>query len=466
MSKRIKKPSTAREWAVYILVQVEEKQAYSNLELKEALAHAGLSSRDTNLVTELVYGTLTRLNTIDWMLSRYLSRPSAKLEGWVRNLLRISFYQISYLDRIPDRAVVHEAVEIAKSWGHQGIAGMVNGVLRSRLRQPEKAEIPNNLSAAKRISLVHSHPEWMVAEWIKRYGMEETERMCEENNLPPEVSLRANSLKTDRDKLAHAIKEQVEDASVQPSSVAPEGLVIRGTGNIAALPAYRQGSCTVQDESSMLVAHAVAPKPGMSVLDTCAAPGGKTTHIAELMNNQGAITALDIHPHKLDLIADNARRLGLSIIDGRQANAVDADTILTGYMYDRVLVDAPCSGLGVIRRKPDIKWRKTASDTNSIRGIQLEILEAAAKLVKPEGRLVYSTCTVQAEENEDLIQDFLNQHADWELDGGLVQDMPESVRLKYSTLSRGYMQILPHHFHSDGFFIARLKRKISDFFNV
>jgi 16S rRNA (cytosine967-C5)-methyltransferase len=462
MSKRVKKqPSTAREWAVHILVQVEEKDAYSNLELKQALVQAGLSSRDNNLVTELVYGTLSRLNTIDWMLNRYLSRPLGKLEGWVRNLLRISFYQISYLDRIPDRAVVHEAVEIAKAWGHQGIAGMVNGVLRSRLRQPEKAEIPNNLSDSKRISLAFSHPEWMVEEWILRYGLDETERMCEENNLPPEMSLRANRLKTTRDMLANAIKDQVEDAYVQPSAVAPEGLVIRGAGNIAALPAYRQGSCTVQDESSMLVAHAVAPKPGMSVLDACAAPGGKTTHMAELMENQGEVTALDIHDHKLALIAENANRLGLSIIDGRQANAVDADTILAGHTYDRVLVDAPCSGLGVIRRKPDIKWRKAASDTDSIRGMQLEILNAAAKLVKPDGRLVYSTCTVQAQENEDLVQEFLDNNTGWELDSQLVHDMPDSVRGHYPTLADGYMQILPHHFHTDGFFIARLKRKNS-----
>ncbi|WP_047151592.1 16S rRNA (cytosine(967)-C(5))-methyltransferase RsmB [Aneurinibacillus tyrosinisolvens] len=461
MSKRnsLPEPANARELAVRVLIDVEEKQAYSNLELKNALGKSSLDRRDIGLATELVYGTLSRLNTLDWMLGKFLKQPPGKLEGWVRNLLRISFYQISYLDRIPERAVVHEAVEIAKRWGHKGISGMVNGVLRTRLREPGKVQVPESLPGVKRLSLLHSHPEWMVREWIEQYGAEETEKMCEENNRPPELSLRANRLRVTRDELIEQIQKQVTDAQVRPSSIIAEGVIAQDVGNIGELPAYTSGSCTVQDESSMLVAHAVAPQPGMSVLDLCAAPGGKTTHMAERMNNKGKIVALDLHPHKIKLIEANAFRLGISIITGKQADSRKADEVLQGEAFDRVLLDAPCTGLGVIRRKPDIKWHKWQEDAKAISAVQYELLCTAARLVAPDGRLVYSTCTVQAEENEALIRRFLAEHPEWEMDGDLMLDMPEEIRQKYDVLSRGYVQILPHHFHTDGFFISRLRKR-------
>ncbi|WP_027414538.1 16S rRNA (cytosine(967)-C(5))-methyltransferase RsmB [Aneurinibacillus terranovensis] len=462
MNRRAEKaPTNARELAVQVLVQVESKQAYSNLELKQALNRAKLERRDVNLATELVYGTLSRLNTLDWMSQQFLSRPLHKLEDWVRNLLRISFYQLSYLDRIPERAAVNEAVKIAKLWGHQGIAGMVNGVLRSRLRQPDKIIIPSDLPYAKYIALLHSHPEWMVEEWIRQYGTSETVQMCEENNRAPGITLRTNRLRTNREALIETIQKQVEGAYLQPSSLTAEGINVSGIGNVAELPAYREGNCTVQDESSMLVAYAVSPESGMLVLDACAAPGGKTTHMAERMENKGKIIALDVHPHKLELIRENAQRLGISIISGHQADAREADRKLAGQTFDRILVDAPCTGLGVIRRKPDIKWHKWQADAGAIRAIQYEILCSAARLLKPEGKLVYSTCTVQPTENQEVIRRFLAEHADWEADGDLIHDMPEVIRDKYPTLSEGYMQILPHHFHTDGFFISRLKRKPS-----
>jgi 16S rRNA (cytosine967-C5)-methyltransferase len=461
MSKQKKMPvaKTARELAVRALTDIEEKQAYSNLELKHALEQAKLTRRDAALATELVYGTISRLNTLDWMLEQFLTRPLSKLESWVRNLLRLSFYQLSYLDRIPDRAVVHEAVEIAKAWGHKGISSMVNGVLRSRLRQPEKVSIPSDLPAVKRIALAYSHPEWMVKEWVQRFGEAEAEEMCAANNMPPVLSLRANALRVTRDELISQIEKQIADANVKPSMIAPEGVIASDVGNIAELPAYTSGSCTVQDESSMLVARALAPESGMKALDMCAAPGGKTTHIAELMRNKGEITALDVHPHKIQLIEANAFRLGISIIKSRQGDARTADELLAGQTFDRILVDAPCTGLGVIRRKPDIKWHKWQEDAQAISDIQYDILCTAARLLSEDGKMVYSTCTVQPEENEMLIRRFLAEHPEWELDASLAQDMPEALREKYTTLAEGYMQILPHHFHTDGFFISRLKRK-------
>lgn len=451
-------PKNARELALYVLMDVEEKKAYSNLQLKHALAGKEWDSREVNLTTELVYGTLSRLNTLDWMISHYLSKPISKLENWVKWLLRISFYQLTYLDRIPSRAVVHEGVEIAKRWGHKGISGMVNGVLRNRLRNPEKAEIPADLPPVQRISLTYSHPEWLVKKWIEQFGVEETEQMCEENNFPPEINLRANALKGTREELMETIKNQLPKAYVQPSKVVPMGVVLSESGNIGQLPAYREGLCTVQDESSMLVGEALAPLPGMKVLDVCAAPGGKSTHIAEKMNNQGKVLSMDIHPHKLKLIEENGQRLGISIIETRAGDAREVDRILNGETFDRILVDAPCTGLGVIRRKPDIRWAKTEKD-EEIHRIQYAILCSAASLLKPEGKLVYSTCTVQREENQDVIQRFLQEHPDWELDSTLAKDLPVLIGEKYATLKDGYVQILPHHFHSDGFFIARLKRK-------
>lgn len=336
---------------------------------------------------------------------------------------------------------------------------MVNGVLRSRLREPKRVEIPADLSSVSRISLIHSHPEWMVAEWIQLYGEAETEAMCAANNLSPTMSLRANALRVTRDELIAQIGRQITDAEIEPSAVAPDGIVASDVGNIAELPAYASGSCTVQDESSMLVARALAPEAGMKVLDMCAAPGGKTTHIAELMKNKGEVIALDVHPHKIKLIEENAFRLGISIIESRKGDARNADELLAGRMFDRILVDAPCTGLGVIRRKPDIKWHKWQEDAAAISGIQYEILCTAARLAAPEGKIVYSTCTVQPEENERLVRRFLTEHTEWELDNTLAQDMPENLREKYVTLFDGYMQILPHHFNTDGFFISRLRMK-------
>ncbi|AMA72610.1 16S rRNA (cytosine(967)-C(5))-methyltransferase RsmB [Aneurinibacillus thermoaerophilus] len=457
--KALPEPGNARELAVRVLTDIENRQAYSNLELKRVLEQTKLLHRDKALATELVYGTISRLYTLDWMLAQFVNQPLDKLEGWARNLLRISFYQLTYLDRIPAHAVVHEAVEIAKVWGHKGVAGMVNGVLRNRLRHPERVDIPADLPPVERIALVHSHPKWMVEEWLRRFGEVETENMCAANNQPPRLSLRANVLRATRDELIAQIEKQATDAEVEPSMIAPEGVIASDVGNIAELPAYTSGSCTVQDESSMLVARALAPEAGMRVLDMCAAPGGKTTHIAELMGNKGQIIALDVHPHKIKLIEANAFRLGISIIRARHGDARDAARLLAGETFDRILVDAPCTGLGVIRRKPDIKWYKWQEDARAISEIQYEILCAASRLAAPGSKIVYSTCTVQPEENIELVRRFLAGHPEWELDKSLIQDMPRALQEKYPTLVEGYVQILPHHFHTDGFFISRLKMK-------
>jgi 16S rRNA (cytosine967-C5)-methyltransferase len=446
------KRAGAREIALKILTSIEEKRSYSNLELKHVLETTPLSAPDTGLVTELVYGTIQRRNTLEYILGKFL-KGNKKPQPWVRQLLLLSLYQIRYLDRVPDRAVVHEAVEIAKRKGHQGIASLVNGVLRNVLRQPQVwDELPKH-DPVKAIALAESHPEWLVKRWLNIFGEEETKSICRSNNFPPHPSVRVNTLKTTRDALLADMQEEDPDAA--PSPLTPFG-ILTGSGNAANTRWFREGACTIQDESSMLVAPALQVKPGQRVLDACAAPGGKTTHIAELMGNRGEIVACDIHPHKQELIRQTADRLGITIIKTMVCDAYDLPEKGLG-QFERILLDAPCTGFGVIRRKPDLKWNKSAADITDISSIQMRLLRRVSQLLAPGGLMVYSTCTIDPEENQLLVERFVAEHPDFILDSTLAEDLPSAVTTKVDA-SKGYVQILPHHFHSDGFFIARIKR--------
>jgi 16S rRNA (cytosine967-C5)-methyltransferase len=448
------RPKNAREVALDVLVKVEKEKSYSNLELNEALNQAQLQRNDAGLVTEIVYGTIQRKLTLDWILDRFLKQGVGKVELWVRNLLRLSLYQIWYLERIPERAAINEAVEIAKRRGHQGISGMVNGVLRNIVRQKSDIQFPSTDDPAKRIALEHSHPEWMVKRWITMFGEQTAEEICLQNNQPPNISLRVNSLRMSRDRLLEAMMR--DEMEVEPSNVSPMGILVRSGGNIGQTRWFKEGFCTIQDESSMLVSQLLSPNAGSRVLDCCAAPGGKTTHLAELMQNEGTIMAADIHPHKIELIRQNKERLGVDIIRTIQADARELDKAFNDdESFDFILLDAPCSGLGVIRRKPDIKWSKSASDIDEITSLQKAILHSAATLLKPKGVLVYSTCTIEPSENEQMIADFLIQHPQFSLDPEADSLLASNV-VHQSKLENGMYRILPSLFGSDGFFMARL----------
>ncbi|MFY0544476.1 16S rRNA (cytosine(967)-C(5))-methyltransferase RsmB [Brevibacillus sp. H7] len=449
--KNVAAKKGAREIALDVLNRVEEHKSYSNLELKHVLDRTPLSAPDAGLVTELVYGTIQRQGTLDFVLAQFVG--GKKLQPWVRNLLRLSLYQIRFLDRIPDRAAVHEAVEIAKRKGHQGIASMVNGVLRNVLRQPDVWEKLPDGDVVKRLAVAESHPEWLVREWIRVYGEETTRAICQSNNRAPHTSVRVNSLKTTRDRLLFEVQQKFPGA--RASELSPDGIILAG-GHAAGTAWFRDGYFTVQDESSMLVAPALGVQPGMSVLDACAAPGGKTTHLAERMQNRGRIVASDVHPHKRDLIAQSADRLGITIIEPIVSDALDLPDKNLG-TFDRILLDAPCSGFGVIRRKPDLKWNKTLQDVKEIADLQLRLLTRVASLLAPGGCLVYSTCTIEPEENQQIVRRFVSEHPEYELDTSLSDDLPAAVTAGLDC-SSGYVQILPHHFDSDGFFIARIKR--------
>lgn len=449
---------SARSVALQVLTAVEQEGAYSNLLLNGALQKSELTGPDAGLATELVYGTIQRLNTIDYFLEPFVTKGLAKLAPWVRNLLRLSFYQLHYLDRIPPHAAVNEAVNLAKKKGHQGISGMVNGVLRSVLRRKDELRLPEGLAPMQRIALEHSHPEWMVSLWIRQYGEEAAEAICRANNEPPSVSVRVNRAKTGRDEMLRLMEEQGLRALASP--ISPDGIVVHSGGNMALTSWYRDGLISVQDESSMLVAEALAPQPGMTVLDCCAAPGGKTCHIAEIMEGRGRVLANDIHPHKAKLIEDHAQRLGLDNVETLSGDALQLAERLDTASFDRILLDAPCSGLGVIRRKPDLKWAKTPGDVAEIAGVQRALLDSVSGLLKPGGLLVYSTCTIEPRENAEMIASFVSRHPEFEL-AGEPTGWNERQPLAFAAgRVEGGLQILPQDAHSDGFYIARLRKKL------
>ncbi|MFC5703430.1 16S rRNA (cytosine(967)-C(5))-methyltransferase RsmB [Cohnella faecalis] len=455
-----RKPKGPREVAMDILKRIDTDGAYSGLELNKALSASGMSRQDAALATEIVYGTIQRLATIDRVLEQKVKGWPSKVEPWARSLLRLSYYQLRWLDRVPAHAVVDEAVRLAKKRGHAGIAGLVNGVLRGVLRDGVVQPLPANLPPAERIALEHSYPGWMVERWIADYGAEIAEAICAAGNVPPHASARVNRLRTNRDDLLASMKEAGVYAGESP--VSPDGIIATRAGSLVSTDWFKEGQLSIQDESSMLVAAVADPRPGMAVLDCCAAPGGKSMHLAERMENRGDVFANDVHPHKKALIDEQAERLGLGIVRTMTGDAKELSLVLPTESMDIVLLDAPCSGLGVIRRKPEIKWNKQPQDVESLSALQGELLQSVRALVKPGGTLVYSTCTVAKEENERAIRSFLERNPEFSLDPDWPEEVLRPLRQAEGVLPQpfeGMLQILPHQFGSDGFFIARMKRR-------
>ncbi|MBS2968934.1 16S rRNA (cytosine(967)-C(5))-methyltransferase RsmB [Metabacillus sp. KIGAM252] len=446
------KTANVRELAVEALIAIEKNQAYSNLLLNTTIQKSNLSPKDVSLFTELVYGTLQRKMTLDYYLEPFISKAK-KMELWVRILLRMSLYQMEYLDRIPERAIFFEAVEISKKKGHKGIAGFVNGVLRAVQREgvPSLNEIEDPI---ERLALETSHPVWLVEKWADQYGLDNTRKMCEVHLKPPVASARVNRMHLTVEEAVEGLLEESFDAA---KGVLSEDAVILKKGNVSKSSLFKAGKLSIQDESSMLTARAVNPVKNDAVLDACAAPGGKSLHMAEMMEGTGEVVSLDLHKHKVKLIEEQANRAGLINISPQVMDAREAPLKLNGVKFDKILVDAPCSGFGVIRRKPDIKYAKNADDVIRLSAIQQELLDSASRLLKKGGTLVYSTCTIDKEENEEVIADFLASHPDFEEDDSLKQFLPEKV---HPYINGGKLQILPHYFETDGFFITRLKKKV------
>ncbi len=364
-------------------------------------------------------------------------------------------YQLMILTRIPQPAAVHEAVELAKKYSHAGAAKFVNGVLRGLIQRLDGLQLPDiEKEPVGHLALKYSHPEWIVARWLDRYGLEETARLCEADNLTPPLSIRVNLLKGDREGLQARL--EAAGVEVRPGHYQEQCLYLSGTSSIAGLEGFSQGLFTVQDESSMLASQALAPLPGASILDACAGLGGKTTHLAELIKNDGQIISCDLHPHKLELLKASCARLGVTCVSPLRADARELPGLL-GQRFDLVMVDAPCSGMGVLRRRPEARWRKGPEQLRELPKLQIEILRAAAACLNPGGSLVYSTCSIEPEENQEVVEAFLASAPDFALES-LWPYLPVNL-WRENGMDHGWLQILPHTHGLDGFFIARIRRR-------
>lgn len=444
---------TARELALKILYDIQINKAYTNIELKKQLDKTEMSQVDKSFVTELVYGVIKWRLNIDWIIEQLSSVKLRKISPWIINILRLGIYQIKFLEKVPASAAVNESVKLSKKYGHAGSIRYVNGLLRKFNENRNDVTYPDEKDSIKYLSVVYSHPEWMVKKWIDKFGFEFTKNLCNANNCIPPLSTRVNTLKTDINGLKQAlINENVE---VEDGLYFDDAVLIKPNESISNLESFKGGLFQIQDESSMLAGEIADPLPGHIVIDVCAAPGGKSTHLAQIMKNQGKIISRDIHQHKIDLIRNNAKRLGIEIIDAGVFDASNIDPRLID-VCDRVLVDAPCSGLGIIRRKPDIKWNKQNENKSELIELQKRILKISSKYVRRNGALIYSTCTIEEDENIDVVKDFLKNNSNFYL-ADISKHVPD--KLQKDTCRQGYIQIYPNIDNIDGFFVAKMVRR-------
>ena len=441
------RPSPARAVAARVLERVETDAAFADLALDAELARRALSPRDVALATELVYGTLRWQRYLDWVLAPHSRRRLPSLDTRVRVLLRVTAYQLAFLERVPAFAAVNDAVTLARS--APGVAEYVNAVLRAFARRgaAEREPAPPR-DPVDALATRCSFPTWLAARWVARYGADEAEALMRALNERPPLTLRANTRRLDREALATRLRDE-EQVETRATPLAPEGLVAESGGAPGGWRAFAEGACVAQDEASMLIARLLEPASGETVADVCAAPGTKSTHLAQLMDDRGRVLALDPRPARLHRVTEAAGRLGLTIVE-TQEGTVEALAPRWAGTCDRVLVDAPCTNLGVLRRNPEVKWRRQAADLRAAAARQRSILAAAGSLVRPGGRLVYATCSLEPEENEAVVADFLAAHPDFTAD--TPRDFPVTPD------AAGFVRCLPHRHGTDGFTAIRLRR--------
>lgn len=449
---------SGRRLALLVLDRIETNASYANLALQEILrTHGEPDRRERAFCTELVYGTLRHLLKIDFILGRLLSRPLKSLKTSVRNTLRLALYQLIFLPEIPERAVCHTAVDLIKNSKYSGLANLVNGVLRTFLRTKNNLITPDPaLNSVEYLAVEYSHPEWLVRRWLDRFGTGLTGRILQVDNEQPPLTLRVNPL---RAPIAQFFTEMEQlGMECSPGLFLPEAVTIRSLPEaLEDWPVFQAGRFFVQDESSMLVAHLLKPLPGETIVDLCAAPGGKSTHLAELISDHGIIYSVDNHPHKVQLVLENAQRLKVQSVKPVLADARQF-SLPAGIFADAVLVDAPCSGTGVLRRRIDLRYRRQPEEIGQLTQIQQEILTQASSLVRPGGRLIYSTCTLESEENESQIQWFLRNHPNYEIED-FRGYLPTHLANYLADHTSKWATILPISAGGDGFFMCRLTRR-------
>lgn len=442
-----------REVSLKILYDITQKGGYSNITINKYLEMYKLNHIDRGFITELVYGTIKWKHTIDYIIQQYTKVKFSKISPWILNIIRIGTYQLFYMTKVPDTAACNESVKLSKKYGHQASSKFVNGILRNISRNKDNIQYPSkDKEPVKYLSIKYSYPEWLITRWVKNLGYEFTESFINKSNEVPETTLRVNDLKTNKEELKNELK--LLNIETEDGLYLDDAIVIRRASSIVSLEPFKKGFFQIQDESSMLAVKVLEPKSNELVIDVCSAPGGKATYIAQLMKNKGKVIARDVHPHKIKLIQEAANRLGLDIIETEEFDATLVDEKYMG-RADKVLVDAPCSGYGIIRKKPDIKWKKEESTNNDLKKLQLKILSNASKYVKLGGNIVYSTCTIEKEENEEIVMKFLNQHKEFELID--ISEMLPKALLKESA-KKGYVQLYPNIDNIDGFFIAKMVR--------
>ncbi len=453
-----RKGKTSRATALETLTLIEAEKIFANEAVDQALESVKLSAKDRALVTEMVYGTLRMRNALDWILERIGNRKAADMPPYLRNILRLGAYQILYLARIPDAAAVNESVDLARCYGHKGWTRYTNGVLRNIGRKKDKLPWPDpDADSGLFVSVFYSHPRWLVDRWLKRYGVNTTLELCQRNNEAPPLTIRANTLKTTRKSLRN--KFLAKDIEADLCRYSSYGLILKGAPPIRKIEEFKLGLFSVQDEASMMVAPIVSPQPNERILDLCAAPGGKTAHMAEMMNNKGCLLAVDISEKRLLDLQQTCQRLGLDVVRTLAADAARRIEGIDKQSADRVLIDAPCSGTGVLRRRADARWQKYPDQIKKLAAVQGQILSQAAEYVRPGGVLVYSTCSLEPEENEDQIDSFLQRDGRFELDS-LQPFLPERLR-KANGAEKGLLTLLPHQYDTDGFFMARMKKTLA-----
>ncbi len=444
----------------FVSLRAVHQGAYADAALDKALRGATLSAVDRRLVTELVYGSVRRQRSLDALIDQLAQKAANQQPPDLRTILHLGLYQLRYQERIPASAAVNTTVQLAKENGFPGLAGFVNGLLRQYIRlgskrQDEESSVhpvtdPLQLPAepVERLGILHSYPNWIVELWLEQLGMAETEQLCEWMNQSPVIDLRVNRLRTDIEEVEAAL--QSGGVLVRRVPHLPEALrLIGSTGPIQQLPGFDKGWWTVQDSSAQLVAHLLNPQPNEVIVDACAAPGGKTTHIAELMG-EGTVWACDRAASRLRKLQENTKRLQLQSIQICVGDSRNLSQFKNS--ADRVLLDVPCSGLGTLHRHADARWRQTPGSVRELSVLQAELLQHTSTWVKPGGILVYATCTLHPLENEAVIQSFLHHHPNWSIEPPV--DSPPAA---FAT-PQGWVKVWPHRHQMDGFFMVRLKK--------
>ena len=400
-----------REIALKTVYKIDKEEAYSNIALDEMIKdnRKKLDDRDIGFISELVYGITTWKLTLDEIIKKYSKIRLKKISPWILNILRMGIYQIVFLDKVPKSAAVNESVNLAKRYGHKSSSNFVNAILRN-VEKHDYEEFFQIEDDIERISKTTSMPTWIIEELLKENNIQFVEEICKNSNIKPKVTIRINTLKINKEEMEKLLKErniEFEEGKLE------NFLILDKVKHIENLDIYKEGYFTIQDEGAGLIAYMLKPRENEIVLDACSSPGGKTTYMAEMMEDKGKIVAFDLHEHRVKLVEENAKRLGIHII---KTKCEDASIYKEEYKekFDKILLDVPCLGLGVLKRKPDIKWKRKKEDIEEITKVQKEILETCSKYLKTGGQLVYSTCSILKEENEDIIQEFLKKHTDFE----------------------------------------------------